>query len=227
LVSWAEVAKKVDLRGIWYKDSKNLLHAASAKGHVDICWFLMEEEEGPGLHVNSRSATGDTPVLVAASEGHLPVLRYLLARGGDTGMPDVLGLTPLHHAVHNDHCDAMRLLLSKGAPVDPIADGRTPLFFAASKGRPQALGILLDHGADPNRIKDNSFSPLMMACGGSRSLECIKLLLQAGADVNLRTPDGNTALIDLIAAYFSDGAELKEAGAEANYPGKLRADYNS
>ncbi|TVU27272.1 hypothetical protein EJB05_29872, partial [Eragrostis curvula] len=192
-----KASKQLDLRGVKNAGGKNLLHVASTKGRLDICRFLIEDTEGPGLDVNSRSATnGHTPVLVAASEGHLPVLRYLLTRGGDPAMPGVGGLTPLHVAALNGHCDAVKLLLSKGAPVDPLANNITPLHFALAGDHHQAVAILLDHGAN------------------------------AGADVNFTTPYGQTALNEMVDACLPDIAELKEARDDPNYPDKVALDDN-
>jgi ankyrin repeat protein len=46
------------------------------------------------------------------------------------------------------HCEAVRLLLSKGVPVDPLHYRGTPLIVAAAMGQDQVVKILLDHGAD-------------------------------------------------------------------------------
>ncbi|KAL6848654.1 hypothetical protein ACP4OV_021237 [Aristida adscensionis] len=180
--------------------------------------------EESGLDVNSRSADGETAVLIATAEGHLPVLRYLLNRGGDPAMPDAMGLTPLHSSAMNGHCDAVRLLLSNGAPVEPLANDLTPLHFALAEEQDQAVGILLDHGADPNRSNHVHSSPLMIACG-SRSLKCMKLLVQAGADVNFTTPYGQTALNDAIYLFLPDIHRfLLQGAANPNYAGEALDD---
>jgi ankyrin repeat protein len=46
------------------------------------------------------------------------------------------------------HCKAVRLLLSKGVPVDPLDHRGTPLHMAAVKDQDQTMKILLEHGAD-------------------------------------------------------------------------------
>ena len=51
-----------------------------------------------------------------------------------------LFLPPGHH-------EAVRVLLSKGVPVDPLNRRGTPLHLAAAKDRDQAVKILLEHGA--------------------------------------------------------------------------------
>jgi len=46
------------------------------------------------------------------------------------------------------HYEAVRLLLSKGIPVDPLNHRGTPWIVAAAMGQDQVVKILLDHGAD-------------------------------------------------------------------------------
>jgi hypothetical protein len=46
------------------------------------------------------------------------------------------------------HCEAVRLLLSKGLCVDPIDHRGTPLHLAAAKNHDQVVKVLLEHGAD-------------------------------------------------------------------------------
>ncbi|RLN27594.1 tankyrase-1-like [Panicum miliaceum] len=174
-----EMASGVDLRGVRGSKGRTLLHLAAAKGRLKVCKFLVE---GSGLHVDSTSVEGETPILLAAgAEGCdiLPVLRYLLDRGGDPAMPDAGGSTPLHNAAEYGNCKAVRLLLSKGVPVDPLGHRGTPLHLAAGYGHGQAVKILLEHGADPNRVVNHVHSPLMAACY-AHSLECTKLLVEDG-----------------------------------------------
>jgi hypothetical protein len=46
------------------------------------------------------------------------------------------------------HCEAVRLLLSKGVRVDPIDHRATPLHLAAAKDHDQVVKALLEYGAD-------------------------------------------------------------------------------
>ncbi|KAL0170485.1 hypothetical protein M9458_035081, partial [Cirrhinus mrigala] len=43
---------------------------------------------------------GRTPLHIAACEGHLNVVRYLLNKGVTINVKDRFGDTPLHNAVH-------------------------------------------------------------------------------------------------------------------------------
>ncbi|KAF0890046.1 hypothetical protein E2562_036422 [Oryza meyeriana var. granulata] len=155
------MVKTLDLLGVKDKNGLSALHFAASHGHLECCKLLVEES---GIDVNL-------------------VLRYLLDHGGDPAKPHERGSTPLHSAAEHGHDEAVILLLSKGVHVDPLNYHGAPLHLAASKGQDQALKVLLEHGADPNRVVNHIFSPLMMACCG-HSLKCMKILVEAGADAN-------------------------------------------
>ena len=61
--------------------------------------------------------------------------------------------------------------------------GRTPLMWAAWRGDSHSVSVLLDYGADPHATSFDGNSVLIYATSGG-SLECIKLILEAGADIN-------------------------------------------
>jgi ankyrin repeat protein len=46
------------------------------------------------------------------------------------------------------HYEAVRLLLSKGVPVDPVDHRGTPLHLAASNDHVEVVKVLLEHSAD-------------------------------------------------------------------------------
>ncbi|NP_001132274.1 uncharacterized protein LOC100193710 [Zea mays] len=208
------VASKMNLREAKDAAGRNALHLAAEMGRLEVCRFLVEES---GFEVNFACAEGGSPVHCAAAGGSESVLGYLLDHGGDPVMPDSMGSTPLHDAAEEGHCAAVRMLLSKGVDVDPHGCRGTPLHLACSNDRDQVVRILLEHGADPNKVVGHVLPPLMMAyCGGS--LRCMKLLIEAGADVNLIAPSGV-----ILAQAVCDGSTeivkfLLEVGADPNIP---------
>ena len=44
------------------------------------------------------------------------------------------------------HCEAVRLLLSKGVPVDPMDHRGAPLYLAVSEDRVEVVKVMLEHG---------------------------------------------------------------------------------
>uniref|UniRef100_A0A0E0RJM3 Uncharacterized protein n=1 Tax=Oryza rufipogon TaxID=4529 RepID=A0A0E0RJM3_ORYRU len=219
-----EMAKKLDLRGFKDMNGRNALHLAASYGHLEICKFLVEES---GLDVNSGSHRGETPILLAACDGDINVLIYLLDHGGDPAIPNAGGFTPLHYAAEYGHVDVVRLLLSKGVHVDPLNYSGAPLHLATANDHDQVAKVLLEHGADkleqklgqaPNRVVNHVLSPLVVACC-SHSLKCMKLLIKAGADVNDRSSTGprTTPLVLAVDDGSADIVKiLLEAGADPN-----------
>ena len=90
--------------------------------------------------------------------------------------------------------------------------GYTPLHIACRLASGPDFGFvqfLLEKGADPNIVwyskKDTPFLYLFWTCAQYHKcfwtpdcLECIRLFIVSGVDVNLRNIDGNTALIYLL-----------------------------
>ena len=71
--------------------------------------------------------------------------------------------------------------------------GRTTLAWAASQGNGDTVKALLACGADPNHKDTAGLTPLHHSLYAS-SPECMRLLLNAKADVDITTNDGKTAL---------------------------------
>ncbi|VAI00980.1 unnamed protein product [Triticum turgidum subsp. durum] len=122
-------------------------------------------------------------------------------------------------------CDEIaRLLLSKGANVDAPSPHGTPLVAAAAHGKFNAMKILLEHHADPNKVSWDFGTPLTTVLyatpdrmNESTCLECVKLLVKAGADVNCTIPETPLAIatnngLTTCLKY------LLEVGANINVP---------
>lgn len=126
----------------------------------------------------------------AAARGDAEAVRRLAGAGLDA--PDEKGLTPLVLAIQNSHPELVELLLQLGA--NPNAGGWTALHEAALMGDVASVQTLLKFKADPNRReKQNSGTPLHVACFQGQTEIC-RLLLRAGAQINLRDGEGLTPL---------------------------------
>jgi ankyrin repeat protein/mono/diheme cytochrome c family protein len=94
-------------------------------------------------------------------------------------------------------------------------EGSTPFMFAALYGDVPYLARLLDLGADPNRQNDVHASALLWV---ARDLAKTRLLVERGADVNVRSDDRRTPL--MVAARRPGGAPivkyLLDHGAQPN-----------
>jgi hypothetical protein len=98
--------------------------------------------------------------------------------------------SPLMLAALNGHVDLVHQLIAKEADVNKT--GWTPLHYAASGAKASILLILLDHSAYIDAESPNGSTPLMMAAMYG-DVDCVKLLLEAGADPTLQNQQGLNA----------------------------------
>lgn len=97
-----------------------------------------------------------TPLLHAASEGHLECLKTLLSLGARVDKADENGLSALYYAAWEGHLDCMRLLFSAGSGigVSPIVQRvASPLSVATDNGSSGPMAL------DSDDIPDLSLPP--------------------------------------------------------------------
>uniref|UniRef100_A0A0E0QN18 Serine/threonine-protein kinase BSK1-like TPR repeats domain-containing protein n=1 Tax=Oryza rufipogon TaxID=4529 RepID=A0A0E0QN18_ORYRU len=142
-------------------------------------------------------------LLQAAFDGNLRLLRKmargLVTTGRGRGEADVLA------AVAGG---------GRGGPREPRA---APGGHRGEDGRPHDH-LFMRLPGKPDKVFNLDDTPLNMAIS-SKSLECVKLLIQAGADVNFR--DSNGATYVMMAANYGFSGIMKcllDAGANPNIP---------
>jgi len=148
---------------------------------------------------NARRRTGETPLMSAARAGNLPIVKELIEHRAD------VNLTEERH-------------------------GQTALMWAAAEGRPEVVRVLITHGANvlattktvrvpyPIYEADGRFSTgqytdakgaytALFFAVQKGDLESVKLLLDAGDNVNRAAADGTTPL---LLALFLHGNPLRQ-----------------
>ncbi|KAK8702084.1 hypothetical protein V6N13_020454 [Hibiscus sabdariffa] len=194
-----KIASGEDYNGI------NALHAAALCGQTDVLKYLVGELK---LDVNVRDDRGNTPLICATAQKHFSSAVYLIDSGANLNALNNHGCTALHFAAAAGPKKLLKVLISRGADVDAKPAAVTPLQFAAAEGKSDCVKL--------NTISDDDICPLMLAT--KVSMECVKLLLKAGADPNI----SSTGLRPLhLAAYKGDTEIIKcllTAGADPNVP---------
>jgi uncharacterized protein len=133
----------------------------------------------------------------AAALGDMQTLK-VLARWKDTLTSySTDGWSPLHLAAAFGGPQATEFLLNEGA--DPNARSKntlnnTPLHSCVAISKNTHIAkLLLDKGADVNAVQHGGFTPLHAAAFAG-DLPMVHLLLDAGAKLDPKTDDGQTAL---------------------------------
>jgi ankyrin repeat protein len=85
---------------------------------------------------------------MATHRGHLVAARVLLEGGADPGRADSDGTTPLMVAAGNGQLEVLRLLLERGAAVDPAQPGSSATAFhsACWYNQPECAEALIRAG---------------------------------------------------------------------------------
>lgn len=149
----------------------------------------------------------DTPLMCAANYGRMECMRLLLAAGADVNRRGFGGETGCMRAARQGHVDCLERLVARGADLNvQSTEGGTALCEAVTTGRPQIVEWLADRGGDVNhrlRSFGREGSLLSIAASG-HDLLCLEALLRKGADVNLRTAEGRTALTQTLEFAYSE-----------------------
>jgi len=99
-----------------------------------------------GANINARGA-GRSPLFLAAGEGRLRAVRYLLDEGADVNARENDGNTALTEAAFFGHIPVIKDLLVRGADVNAISTNGTALDIAIGKNNPALVELLQHYGA--------------------------------------------------------------------------------
>jgi ankyrin repeat protein len=100
-----------------------------------------------------------TPLICAAGNGHVEVVRVLLEGGANVERANANQVTALHKAALYGYLEVCRLLLDWGAKVDPVDKWRnTPLHDAVRFGHLLVVKLLVEGGADVSVKDDNGLT---------------------------------------------------------------------
>ena len=99
-----------------------------------------------GANVNERGSDS-APLLLAAGQGRLDVVRYLLNEGADVNARELHGNTALTEATYYGHASIVKELLLRGADVNAITETGTALDIALSRKDSTNVDLLNHYGA--------------------------------------------------------------------------------
>jgi len=196
-----------------------------------------------GARVNAANDTGVTPLFLACTNRNALMVERLLTAAANPNAALLNGETVLMACSRTGDIGAVKALLAHGASVNASEPShhQTALMWAAAQKHPRVVEALVERGADV-RARSRVYTQTVTSevtqragreelnysilRGGSTPLlfaarvgdaESARILIEAGADVNDRLPDGTSALVEAAhSGQQAVGALLLDKGADPN-----------
>ncbi|HEY4839735.1 MAG TPA: ankyrin repeat domain-containing protein [Candidatus Acidoferrales bacterium] len=183
-----------------------------ATDNLEIVTELVEH----GADVNAKSGDSRTPLLIAAGRyGAAPVVKSLLDHGANPSAhsPGLGGdMTPLAEAAYVGDETVLRMLVARGADVK--AAGPNPLGLAIVSRCSGCIDLFIG-----STEKDDLSLQALLDSPPLNDTRGVNSLLDHGANVNAKDPDGNTLLMLVSACDEASSDTVKRliaGGADVN-----------
>ena len=165
------------------------LTAAAQYGETEVIRLLLEA----GAKINHQTISGDFALQYAVVKNMENMLRMLMEYNPDVNLVGVFGQTALHYLNSDTSVTIVKILVNGGADLSiRDVDQDTPICNAVWSSKLEVLEYLAKK-AKLDIVGGPRGGPLHIAC--FRSQLCrVKVLVDAGADVNLLDPSCGTPL---------------------------------
>lgn len=169
-----------------------VLIAAASLGREDYTDQFLKAGADP----NARDATGNSALSWACqSGGSLRLVSQLVNNGAKVSIisgPEAM--TPLMYAAQSCKPEVLRFLVEHGASVDEFDfEGYDALTWAALQDRSDNVKELVKLGSNVNHRNRAGRTPLLIIAESWVKTNTIQTLIDCGADLSLRGPNGMTA----------------------------------
>jgi ankyrin repeat protein len=188
------------------------LIAAAERGETLVVRRLLAE----GVSVNIRDGRGRTALLAATQRNHVDVARLLINEGADVNAKDFIQDTPFLVAGAEGRAEILKLMLGAEPDLKSVNRfGGTALIPACHRGHVETVKLLLTTQIDKDHVNHLGLTALMEAVvlgdGGPKHTEIVRLLVAAGANVNVPDRDGVTPLGHARQRGYADMVRILEA----------------
>jgi ankyrin repeat protein len=185
-------------------ESERQMIAAAERGELVVVKKLLSD----GARIDARDQRGRSALLAATQRNRIEVARFLIQEGADVNAKDFIQDTPYLYAAAEGRIEILKMTLAAGADLKDTNRYRgTGLIPAAHHGHVEAVKLLLATAIDKDHVNNLGWTALLEAVilgdGGSTHTEIVRLLVDAGANVNIADRDGVTPLMHAKKSGYS------------------------
>ena len=178
---------RADVKAVDSREKQCSLLIVACKGHDKYVGNLSHPATYSYQMV--RNVDDQNALQAASRSNHESCLNLLLEAGADVNIIDH-GHQALTTAASYGHSKCVNLLLEAGADVNFCPEfGETALCSTAGRGDVASARRLIQKGADVNQLHLKNGHSALSAAAYKKSIECVKLLLQAGAHLGITRVD--------------------------------------
>ncbi len=137
------------------------------------------------------------PLINGIFDNKIKDVKTHIARGFDVNTKDegFYSKTALHVAVSDNKLAFVKLLLNAGADVNVLDEnGETPLMMIEEETSEEIVKLLVKYGAKLDIQSKEYKKTALINAAMLDNFKAMRVLIEAGADVNLRDSDGDSAL---------------------------------
>lgn len=180
------ISRKADIN-LPNENGASPLYVASEKGHTTTVQLLLANN----ARVDQAANDGVTPLWIACQEGHIDVVKLLHQHGADLMKAEEEGQTPIYSASRNGHPQIVEFLLNDGVSLNHHSYNNWTILHGAAMSNHHAVVVtVLNQRNKEEVINDNknewNVTPLTLAIQEDGDINLIKMLVQNGADVNMK-----------------------------------------
>jgi len=185
---------------------------ASEKGDVEAVKALLKKD----VYIHAQDRDGRCALVAAAYRNNLEIVDLLIAAGADVNMKDDTLQSAYLISTSDGYTELLKKTLKAGADVlCTDSYNGTGLIRAADRGHVEVIKELLKTDIRVNHINKIGWTALheaiILGDGGARHTEVARLLVAAGADVNLPDKDGVSPLAHAKNRGFAEIVKILES----------------
>ncbi|XP_016775086.2 fibronectin type 3 and ankyrin repeat domains protein 1 isoform X11 [Pan troglodytes] len=196
--------------------SSEHLHQAVSVNDEDL---LVRILQGGRVKVDVPNKFGFTALMVAAQKGYTRLVKILVSNGTDVNLKNGSGKDSLMLACYAGHLDVVKYLRRHGASWQARdLGGCTALHWAADGGHCSVIEWMIKDGCEVDVVDTGSgWTPLMRVSAVSGNQRVASLLIDAGANVNVKDRNGKTPLMVAVLNNHEELVQLLlDRGADAS-----------